>query len=613
MNHTPPPPDETPQVLAQVKALEQQAWKERTLDAAQSVVLANQALTLLSTLSAAPVTIEHLVVESEVYFALGCAEERLSDYDRAFHSGEEALCRAREAQDGFRESEESGDKEAQSRIYSACMKAYNLLGNVCDRRGDYARALEYRQADHAMAMAVGDTGQQAHTLLRLGGSHYRLGDYPAALKLFLEARALFETTDDFAGLGSTWNGIGNLHFSEEHWAEARDAYQTALAQFRHTSDPYWQSGLLYNLAGIHLKQDNLGEARACLEESLHLREGIGDRYGQGYSLKSLAEVVRREGDFDHARTLGLQSRALFEQIGDQAGQALAGIALAEIEAACGHRELAERHYHESLAYTDAQGLREVSYQIHRELSQLYEGSGDFERALSHYQQFHTIKEALFNDTTSDKLRNLEVRHRVAQTQRESAILRAHNDELSAANLRQATLLKQLHDQSITLDRQARTDALTSLLNRRSLEERFAIVHKNARQHGLPLSVALMDLDHFKRINDEFSHQMGDTVLRTVARLLKQNCRSGDILARYGGEEFVLVLPETARAEATVFCEQMRHLVAAFPWHDLHPHLTVTLSLGLCSDPAMMDPEQMLSCADTLLYEAKAAGRNRVFA
>ena len=492
------------------------------------------------------------------------------------------------------------------------MDAYNLLGNVCDRRGDYAAALVYRQADHELAFSVGNSTHRAHALLRLGGSYFRLGDYPTALNLFLQARSLFDLTDN-AGRGSVWNHIGNVHYAEDHWEAALEAHQTGLAQFEHNADPYWQAGLLSNIAGVYLKENKVGEARTCLEQSLALREAVGDRHGQGYSLNSLSEIFRREGNISLARTYGLRALSLFEQIGDQAGQAQVRLNLATVEGNEQQWDTAERYLTESLAYTEAQGLREISYQIHSEWSRLCEEKGDVARALYHFKQFHTIKDALLNETTVTRLRNLEVVHRVAQAQSEADLLRRHNALLAAANARQAELLTQLQHQATALETLSRTDALTGLLNRRSLQEQFTLAHGNARKQHAPLSVALLDLDHFKRINDRFSHQTGDAVLRTVARLLTENCRPTDLVARYGGEEFVLVMPGMTLGEASPFCDHIRRLIASYPWRDLHPDLHVTISLGLCGDASLATPEQMLSWADARLYEAKAAGRNRTYA
>ncbi len=121
-----------------------------------------------------------------------------------------------------------------------------------------------------------------------------------------------------------------------------------------------------------------------------------------------------------------------------------------------------------------------------------------------------------------------------------------------------------------------------------------------------------DIDDFKRVNDRFSHAVGDRVLRTVGDLLRSTLRPTDLAARYGGEEFVLAFPETDVAGARALCETLRRAVETYSWTELHPGLRVTLSLG-CSDlePGLTSHETMLAAADAKLYHAKRTGKNQV--
>lgn len=118
------------------------------------------------------------------------------------------------------------------------------------------------------------------------------------------------------------------------------------------------------------------------------------------------------------------------------------------------------------------------------------------------------------------------------------------------------------------------------------------------------------------MNDQFSHAVGDDVLRTVARILMDGCRAIDMVARYGGEEFAIVLPETEIAEARLLCERLRQAVEQFNWPSIRPGLSTTMSFGIAArnadmaDPAM-DHDKLLDAADEQLYAAKRAGRNKV--
>ncbi|WP_083749095.1 GGDEF domain-containing protein, partial [Pelomonas sp. KK5] len=155
------------------------------------------------------------------------------------------------------------------------------------------------------------------------------------------------------------------------------------------------------------------------------------------------------------------------------------------------------------------------------------------------------------------------------------------------------------------------DALTGLYNRRHFDEAVQQLYRQAVRHGRPLSVVVSDIDWFKKINDGFSHAVGDTVLRQVAEILTAQLRASDLLARYGGEEFVIALPETGKPAAAALCDKLRAAIAHFPWSEIAPGLNVTMSFGVSAEMAEGSPEAMLNGADTQLYRAKESGRNQV--
>jgi diguanylate cyclase (GGDEF)-like protein len=169
----------------------------------------------------------------------------------------------------------------------------------------------------------------------------------------------------------------------------------------------------------------------------------------------------------------------------------------------------------------------------------------------------------------------------------------------------------LQAQALELERLATHDKLTGLHNRRFaddyLDERLAEFNRYRRK----LAIALIDLDHFKSINDTFSHHAGDTVLRRVARILAERCRESDMVARYGGEEFLLCFPETDVGHARDICEELRLAVASADWGDDIPGVAMSISAGVAGMRPGLSRMALLSEADGRLYEAKAAGRNRV--
>jgi len=165
-----------------------------------------------------------------------------------------------------------------------------------------------------------------------------------------------------------------------------------------------------------------------------------------------------------------------------------------------------------------------------------------------------------------------------------------------------------------LERVAKVDMLTQIPNRRGLLAEFARELSRARREAAPLALALFDLDHFKRINDEFGHPAGDAVLRQVVQRIAASAREHDILGRFGGEEFALILPRADRAAASAAAERVRTAVEATAFADGDRKMATTLSAGIAvlgEDGA--DWDALIDAADRALYEAKRRGRNRVVA
>jgi len=161
----------------------------------------------------------------------------------------------------------------------------------------------------------------------------------------------------------------------------------------------------------------------------------------------------------------------------------------------------------------------------------------------------------------------------------------------------------------TLLQQASTDSLTQLDSRRELESRLIEEMEFARRHGIPLSLIMADVDHFKKINDGHGHPVGDEVLVEVARIIRETVRKYDQCARYGGEEFTVVLPETRLSGAQVVAENIRRRVEGSLFS--RERIPVTVSLGVAEFPMhATTPEGLLRKADRALYDAKEAGRNR---
>lgn len=183
-------------------------------------------------------------------------------------------------------------------------------------------------------------------------------------------------------------------------------------------------------------------------------------------------------------------------------------------------------------------------------------------------------------------------------------------ERKAADEAMARVIHDLQAANARLEALATTDGLTGLQNERVFQKHLADEFRRARRYQTPLSLIMLDVDHFKSYNDLHGHPAGSRALRRLARILARAARATDLVCRYGGEEFVLLLPHTNGAEAAALAERLRSGVEAAPWKLRR----LTISLGVCTlTPEVAQPSMLLEQADAALYAAKGAGRNRVVA
>ena len=185
---------------------------------------------------------------------------------------------------------------------------------------------------------------------------------------------------------------------------------------------------------------------------------------------------------------------------------------------------------------------------------------------------------------------------------------------AVAAIKRAQALETTRADNRRLEALATTDPLTRLLNRRALLERLSREVDRAKRYESMLTLLLLDIDHFKRINDERGHLVGDGVLRQIGALVEASVRTVDIAARYGGEEFVLILPETSQDGGIIFAERLRESIERYPFDasgEEPLHLTASIGVATFPSPRVESTEDLFARADEALYRAKSSGRNQV--
>jgi diguanylate cyclase (GGDEF)-like protein len=429
-------------------------------------------------------------------------------------------------------------------------------------RFDLALAAAYQL--HALAEATGQPGPLSQALNTLGVCFERMGDPWQAERLLREALAIAR---DGAPLRELVSALNN---------------QCAVLIGSH----YLQRGSEVTAASLAA----LERALPLAEETIGLLGATGDPFRRIISEGNLGEILVHLGERDRSRAL--LDRALAEAL-------RLGLWPQAQRINCSLAEWALRHAAPGQARAllltmldeaDDRPLTPMTeLRAQHALYQAHKAQGDTAAALQHLEKH------------SDLLRERIVQQ--LQAQSEQFITRVEAEQSRREVERQRARAQ-------ILEADTRRDPLTGLGNRRAVDHHLAALLRDTAAAGQPVTLAILDLDHFKLIDDRHGHLVGDCVLIATAQLMRECVRQADLVARIGGEEFLAVLPDADESLAREICERIRQHVAGHDWAAVAPGLAVTLSAGLASAPPY-DETALATRADQALYRAKALGRNRV--
>jgi len=439
-----------------------------------------------------------------------------------------------------------------ARAGSEPAELFDLLRQVslagCDT-GRLELAFSCAQEAHALALQLGERGRLALAINALACCFERMGDPWQAERLMLDALAMAREHGERHPLFVTLNNLVAVLIGMYHLQ--RDAVPLEEAR------------------------EALRRALPYADETRVIAEAGAEMFYRVFAAGNLGETLLHLGRLDEARALLEANAALAVQIGAATQAWRIQCSLGELELFEGRPEAAWRKLGEVLAASGGTDAPTTRMRIHHAL---WHAASALQRpadALHHLEQYLV----------------LERRRAVQQLRAQSQLLVTRNE------------IEQVQAE-------ARRDQLTRLSNRREVARRWPVLIEAARAAQAPLAVAMIDLDHFKQINDRFGHGIGDSVLVALAGILHANTRSADLVARIGGEEFLIVLTDAPAGRALEVCERLRQRVAAHDWSAVAPGLAVTLSVGLTTAPPY-DAAALTARADGALYRAKAEGRNRV--
>jgi two-component system cell cycle response regulator len=368
-------------------------------------------------------------------------------------------------------------------------------------------------------------------------------------------------------------------------ADGKRRAHEALALAAQAGDTEGLSSVLNNMAYTAVEIGDEPEARLLVAQMRELQARTGYRFSAN-ELDTMAQVELMGGRYDAVEDL--LSPVLADLVAANEGDAVAEcqLTLSQARRLAGRYEAAQQALDGTRAVCLERGLAGIGARVRQEQAALFADTGRFAEAYEEHRAFHAAVTALQSVQRDARARALQ------------AVFEANEARRASEHFREM----------------AHRDALTGLYNRRYVNERVPALLLESAAQCRPVSLAILDLDHFKRVNDTLSHATGDTVLQHVAELLEEAAPGSAFAARMGGEEFLLVFPGVDAEEAATRCERLRLRIRAHGWEPITGNLPVTTSIGITTAPEGCSTfSALLSAADRNLYAAKHSGRDRVVA
>ncbi|WP_246595735.1 GGDEF domain-containing protein [Actinoplanes auranticolor] len=466
------------------------------------------------------------------------------------------------------------------------MRARLIRADAALREGRTAEGGTLAQQVNAWALERGDAYVLACSHRTLTHFHYYIGDLAGALGHAVQAVAHLGPDDPAAVRVRHLMTLAVVLGEAGSPAEAASRYQEALALAATMGDHQQMLMILGNLANLATQEGDTGTAARTVERMAEVQAAAGIAL-DGPQLITVARVRLADGDHRAVEEI-LRPLTRDPEYRHSTSAALpeAMLTLSEAHRLAGEFSAAQADLDAARRLALERGLRATQAAMLEQQAALYAAMDLHREAYDAHVAYHRF------------FAELQSAQRDAQARTLQAVFEATEARRVGEHFREL----------------AHRDALTGLHNRRYADERLPVLLGAAVAAHSPLAVAIVDLDHFKRINDTLSHDAGDLVLRRVGRLLTEAVAEPAFAARLGGEEFLLVLPGTGVTAATLVCERLAAALRGHDWTPITGRLPVTASIGVTAtaDPRVT-PAMLLSRADRHLYAAKHAGRDRVVA
>jgi diguanylate cyclase (GGDEF)-like protein len=461
-----------------------------------------------------------------------------------------------------------------------------VLATVGVKRGFISQSVAEVQQILLWAVDHGERRLQSRCHRLLGWVCDMVGDQALAQEHAVASNDLLDESDDPVLRAAARLGLADSLGSPSSIKESRRHYDEALQLVSDDDETGIRYTIQNNYAHTEFLANELAAALVAVERLLSI-SAANDRPLMLFARDTVASVYLAVGKVGEAeQMLALVMDPTFVPDSEPDSTAMCLVTLSEVYRNQGRLDRAQEAVRRCSSLCSRYGLVRWAAQVAREQAEICAGTGDFRDAFEAYRDYHRQYVALGTSDREARSQILDAMFQTSEARRESERYR----EL------------------------AERDSLTGLHNRRHMEDKLSHVLTTVREGGPPVAVGMLDLDHFKRINDILSHVVGDDVLRTVGQILTRATAevAGGAATRIGGEEFLLILPGTDADRAREFFDALCGSIASYDWLPVTKGIPVTASIGVVVAPTDGQRRSaLLRAADVRLYAAKHGGRNRV--
>ena len=502
-----------------------------------------------------------------------------------------------------------------------------------DIAGTPAKGLEDIQRVLVLAESANNTELMIEALYSRGAIYISLVNYIAALGDLIRAYHLAGQTPEAGIEPAEIAGMIALVYEYRKEDSLAIPYFTEAANYQRAQQNWFELSIaLYGLGRALKNTGDLTQGLSLLNESATLARQLDDWQGVAYAEKEIASIEQARNNFPLARQMYLSALQLFSQADNPYMQFDVNLSLARLALQQQDVATAAQHLQRAEQFLIQESMPVHALELEKSRIELLAIKGEYASAYQQLLTWQNRKQQLAVKQSSEQLHQLRVKYDVDVKRAENAMLQQQNamQNLAFSAQRQQKLLLLLlllisllmlgllavlvlkeRKNKRRLEQLADTDGLTGVYNRRKIMQLFQQQFDQAQRYDQNISVAILDLDWFKQINDQFGHQTGDEVLWRFAALCRQQLRATDLIGRIGGEEFMVVFPCTDQHAAAKLAKRLCYKARELEQVMAIPGLQISVSIGIAGDCQFISSTEFISAADKALYLAKQAGRDQV--